>query len=419
MPRPEFMSASRPLRFREEYQRFVSRPRDSRTDWLNPLLLLALAVIGVFFIYSAHAGQETGLWRRQVIWILVGATVYTLVSLTDYKHVFQNAHFIYLLSLILLLWVLAFGETRFNSRRWIDLGVFSFQPSEAAKIGTLVMVASMLSRTRLGSIRESVMVLLKVFIITIIPIVLIFYQPDLGSTLIFPPMVFSLLFISRLSERFFIAVFAVFVGALGILGVDIFRYHQFLASENLSAHEAHGRYEATSWLPIRDYQRTRILTFIAPETVDPRGIGASWNVRQSLQAVGTGGLWGKGWAQGTQAQLGYLPRSVAHNDFIFSVLAEEKGFMGGLAVIGVFALLIGNSLRQAGLSRDRFGTLLCLGVSAILLVHVFVNIGMTIGLMPITGLPLPFLSYGGSFMLSCCIMLGLVQSVHRHRRAFT
>ncbi len=156
-----------------------------------------------------------------------------------------------------------------------------------------------------------------------------------------------------------------------------------------------------------------------PEAIDPRGIGVSWNQRQSLLSVGSGGLIGKGWGEGTQAKLGYLPQSVAHNDFLFAVLAEEKGYLGSMAVVFLFALIVFNGVRIAGVARDRFGMLLSIGVSVIFIVHIYINIGMTINLMPITGLPLPFLSYGGSFILSCCLLQGLVQSVYRCRREFS
>lgn len=198
----------------------------------------------------------------------------------------------------------------------------------------------------------------------------------------------------------------------------MYRYSQFLKTEGLSAIEARNLYQDTSWLPLRDYQRERIMTFVAPEVVDPRGTGSAWNANQAQQAVGSGGLTGKGWGEGLQARLGYLPRSVAHNDFIFAVLAEETGFIGGVFVIGVFALLLANGVRIAGVARDRFGMLLASGVTVIFLIHVFINIGMSVGLTPITGLPLPFISYGGSFILSCCILQGILQSVYRHRREF-
>jgi rod shape determining protein RodA len=153
--------------------------------------------------------------------------------------------------------------------------------------------------------------------------------------------------------------------------------------------------------------------------VDPKGIGVAYNLQQSLISVGSGGLLGKGWTEGTQAQLGYLPRTVAHNDFIFSVIAEEKGFLGSLTVLGLFGLVLFNGIRIAGSARDRFGTLIAIGVTVLFTVHVFVNIAMTIGLVPITGIPLPFISYGGSFVLSCCMLQGLVQSVWRFRKDFT
>ena len=175
-------------------------------------------------------------------------------------------------------------------------------------------------------------------------------------------------------------------------------------------------YEDRALLPLRDYQRNRLMVSIQPALVDPTGTGAGWNARQSRQAVGAGGPWGKGFGKGLQSQLGYLPRSVAHNDFIFAVLAEERGFVGAVMVIGLFGGLLANGLRIAGAARDRLGMLLAVGVTVIFLVHVFINIGMTIGLTPITGLPLPFLSYGGSFLLSCCFLQGIVQSVYRHRR---
>ena len=160
------------------------------------------------------------------------------------------------------------------------------------------------------------------------------------------------------------------------------------------------------------------MAFVAPETVDPKGTGITYNLNQSLITVGSGGLTGKGWQQGTQAQLGYLPRSIAHNDFIFSVISEELGFVGSITVLGLFGLVLFNGIRIAGLARDRFGTLIALGVTVLFMVHVFVNVAMTIGLVPITGIPLPFISYGGSFVLSCCLLQGLVQSVYRFRKDF-
>ncbi len=402
------------------YRALIYQAGRGRTDWIQPISIFVLGVMGVFFIYSAQVYSGQSQWIRQVVWIILGAGVYSAVSLFDYKILLEKAHLIYLGSLVLLalLWT-PLGDERFNSLRWLDLGVASFQPSEAAKIGVLVMVSSLLARSEVGTARESVRVLLLVGIVVLIPIWLIFLQPDLGSALVIPPMVFSLLYVSKLSKRFFTAVFAVFLLLVAVLAGDLYRYLHFLQDNQLTAYEAQGSYEKQSWIPLRDYQRNRILTQFVPDAIDPKGIGVSWNQRQSMLSVGSGGLIGKGWTEGTQAKLGYLPQSVAHNDFIFSVLAEEKGFLGSMAVLFLFALIVCNGVRIAGMARDRFGMLLSIGVSVIFIVHIYINIGMTINLMPITGLPLPFLSYGGSFILSCCLLQGLVQSVHRYRREFS
>jgi len=403
----------------ETTRRLVSTVEGPRTDWVGPVCMLLLCIIGLFFIYSAQAFVGGTYWVRQMVWIVLGSGVYIVVSRIDYKLYLENAFWIYAAAVILLLLIWTpLGVVREGARRWLDLQLMAYQPAEAAKICSLIMIASILARSEVGTIRQSVWTLCKVFFVTAIPMVLIFAQPDLGSCLIIPPMMLALLYVSKLSQRFFVAVFGLVLCLGTVITVDLVRYSKFLETEGLSALEARGAYQKSSWVPLRDYQRERIMTFIAPEVVDPRGTGSAWNSNQAQQAVGTGGLTGKGWQSGLQARLGYLPRSVAHNDFIFAVLAEEKGFIGGLLVIGLFSLLLANGVRIAGMARDRFGMLLAVGVTVIFTIHVFINIGMTIGLTPITGLPLPFLSYGGSFMLSCCILQGIIQSVYRYRRAF-
>lgn len=400
-------------------RRLLENTQHSRTDWFGPICILMLSIVGIFFIYSSQIFSGGEYWIRQIVWIILGGFVYVVVSRIDYKIYMENALLIFLGALVLLLMVWSpIGVVREGARRWLDLQILAFQPAEAAKVCTLIMAASILARSEIGTIRQSLWVILKIFLVTGLPMFLIFLQPDLGSCLIIPPMMLSLLYVSQLSERFFLAVFGFVLLAGGVIGHDLFNYSQFLREHELSAVDARGEFQETSWLPLRDYQRERIMTFVAPEIVDPRGTGAAWNSNQAQQAVGTGGVFGKGWKEGLQARLGYLPRSVAHNDFIFAVIAEERGFVGGLVVIGLFSLLLANGVRIAGMARDRFGTLLAVGVTVIFLIHVFINIGMTIGLTPITGLPLPFVSYGGSFILSCSILQGIVQSVHRHRRTF-
>lgn len=379
--------------------------------------MLLLSGIGVFFIYSAQVYAGRTQYFSQLIWIGLGVVAYLVVSRVDYKIFLTYSHWVWALAVFLLLIVISpLGVARGGSQRWIDLGIFLFQPVETAKFGVLVMAASILARSEIGTIRESLQVLGKMALAVSIPMFLILLQPDLGSALVLPPMIFSLLFVSNLAKRFFVTAIALFLLLLSLVAVDIYNYNRFMETNNLSYTRDKGAYEPHSFLPLRDYQRNRILSFVAPDQIEPMGIG--WNLRQSLISVGSGGLSGKGWTEGTQAKLGYLPRGVAHNDFIFSVLAEEKGFLGSVTVLGLFGLILGNGIRIAGMARDRFGMLLALGVTVIFAVHVFVNIAMTIGLIPITGLPLPFLSYGGSFLLSCCILQGLVQSVYRFRKEF-
>jgi rod shape determining protein RodA len=389
-----------------------------RFDPLTPLCLLLLSTIGVFFIYSAQLYTGRTQYLQQIVWMFVGAISYLVVSRIDYKIYLKYGHWVWIVAAIPLVLVLikGIGVERMGARRWIDFGRVSLQPSESGKLGALVMCASVLARSRVGSIRSSLWTLAKLALAAGLPMVLIMGEPDLGSALVIPPMVFSLLYVSNLSKRFFVASLAPFALLVGIIAWDTFRYDSYMTEHKLSFDRDKGAYEPHSWLPyLHDYQRNRVLAFVAPYSVDK---DISWQLRQSLITVGSGGFTGKGWTEGTQARLGYLPAAAAHNDFIFSVLAEEMGFLGSVTVLGLFGLVLANGVRIAGLARDRFGTLLALGVTVMFGVHVFVNIGMTIGLVPITGIPLPFLSYGGSFLLSCCILQGLVQSVYRFRKEF-
>ncbi|MCX6949658.1 MAG: rod shape-determining protein RodA [Opitutae bacterium] len=391
-----------------------------RFDWMTPVCLVLLATFGVFFIYSAQMASGREQWEQQIVWLIAGAILYTATAFLDYRLWLRWSHWVYLFSLVLLLLVLVpgIGETRgMGARRWLGIGAFSFQPSESAKLAVLIMTAATLTGAKIGTVRDSIQTLIKLALAAGIPMVLILAEPDLGTALVLAPMVFAMLYISNLSSRFFTAAVGVFTLLVGLVALDTWRYATFLEDNNfLKPQEARGQYEARSWLPLHDYQRERVLAFIAPDKIDPTGIG--WNQHQSLISVGSGGLTGKGWTEGTQAKLGYLPRGIAHNDFIFSVIAEEKGFLGSITVIGLFGVVLWNGIRIAGLARDRFGALLALGVTVLIAVHVFVNIAMTIGLVPVTGIPLPFISYGGTFVLSCCLLQGLVQSVYRFRRDF-
>ncbi len=394
------------------------RYEHSRLDLISPACIIALAVIGIFFIYSAQHFNGGSAWKSQIRWFVLGSIAYTVVSLIDYKIMLKYSHLIYAGAIVLLAMVLwtPFGMAKQGAQRWLNIG-YPFQPVEIAKLSCIIIGASILTRSEVGSIRDSVQVLGKMALAIFIPFFLILLQPDLGSAMTIPFIVFAQLYASNLSKTFFATSILLFALFVGIIALDNVKYSQFLDENGLSPIEARGKYEPHSWVPLlEDYQRERILGFINPGKVDTQGIG--WNREQSVISVASGGMFGKGWTNGYQAQLGYLPRSVAHNDFIFSVIAEETGFLGSVVVLSLFGLLIGNGIRIASIARDRFGTLLALGVVTLFSVHIFVNIAMTIGMMPITGLPLPFLSHGGTFMVSCCILQGIAQSVYRFRKDF-
>ncbi len=401
----------------------------SRFDLISPFCIIALSIIGVFFIYSAQHYQQTHDWTgvvnwilqndwvRQIIWIGIGLTAYFTVSLINYKIFLKFSHWVYFLALALLALVAwtDLGVTILGARRWLNVGVTTVQPSELAKLACLVIGASMLTLSEVGTVMDSRQTLAKMALAVSLPFLFILFQPDLGSALVIPSVVFAQLYASNLSKSFFTTALAIFAVLVGLVVLDTHNYGKYVAAE-AEATEEQVVERPHYWIPIEDYQRQRVMGFLFPDKVNRRNEG--WNRDQSIISVGSGGAFGKGWLNGNQAQLGYLPRAVAHNDFIFSVIAEETGFLGSVVVVSLFGLLLANSIRIATIARDRFGTLLVIGVATLFSVHVFVNIAMTIGLMPITGLPLPFLSHGGTFMVSCCVLQGLAQSVYRFRKEF-
>ena len=391
-------------------------PKEDRWDWITPVFLAGLSVMSVLFIQSAQAYDGGNEWKRQLIWCLVGFVMYWGFSVIDYRIFLKYAHLVYGISILSLLLVFG-GPKIYGASRWVDLGLFKIQPSEMAKFATIVMGSSILSRSKIGDIRDSLNGIIRLSLCFAIPMFLIFLQPDLGSTLVLPPIAFTLLYVARIPAKFFVATAILFVMLLGLLGLDIYRYYQH-KSQNLRSNEPVVAYEDNALLPLKDYQRKRILTFIAPEVVDPQGIGPNWNRIQALIAVSTGGITGKGWGEGMQAKLGYLPPAVAHNDFIFAVLAEEWGLVGSILALFSYAVVIFGCLKVASKSADMFGRLLASSIAVLLMVHLFINVGMTLGITPITGLPLPFMSYGGSFIVTCFLMMGVVQSVYRHRKDF-
>jgi rod shape determining protein RodA len=403
-----------------------------RTDWTQVIIIGLLSALGVVAIKSAGSYRQTTFATSQMIFIGIGWIAYWVVASLDYRKLRVHARRIYLIGILLLIPVSlcallkvdlgVFIRSINGARRWMDFGPFSIQPSEFAKVSALIFIAALLALNPIGPVRSTWLTVLKVLGAGLLPFGLIFVQPDLGSALIYLPLSFALLYVAGLSSRFFLVagLSALILGA--VVTIDLVSYAAKISayaeanpSDRNPAKAIRGKYEETAWFVLlKDYQRERLLSFVAPAVIDPRGLGATWNVKQAKIAVGRGAFNGQGIGNGSQAKFGYLPEAAAHNDFLFSGMAEEIGFKGGVLVVAAFALLFWRVVRTALRTVDRFGSLLAIGAAAILGTHVVINIGMNIDLMPVTGVPLPFLSYGGSFVLSCFLLLGLVQSVHRH-----
>lgn len=370
-----------------------------RMDWLLFSAMAALAVASVLFIFSASyhgPGQPIkDFYKMQMVWFGVGLLIYLASALVDYRLICQWATVWYAFALGLLVLVLVAGVKVYGARRWLGLGSFGIQPAEIAKLATLVAISYYLFHHTLQSRRQLKTVWVTVAMMSV-PFMLIMLEPDLGSALVLIPMCFGLMFVAGVRVKH-LALAATLGIVLAGVGLPI----MWKLKETRTGHQSYQKDRLTVFFH-RDYDLT----------------GAGWNLNQSLIAVGSGGMTGKGYLQGTQNLLGYLPRSVTPNDFLFSVIAEEEGFLGSFVIILLYAVLLFSGLRIAANARDRLGMLLATGVVVMLFFHIFINVGMTIGLMPVTGLPLPLLSYGGSFVLASMTALGLLQNVWIHRRIY-
>jgi rod shape determining protein RodA len=353
-------------------------------DWTLLVLILVISVIGILNIYSAgnsldNFRQET-LYIKQVQWIVLGLILIGIIICIDYRFICRFAYVIYTVSILLLIVVALYGYATHGSQRWIVIGGFFFQPSELVKLTIIIALAKYFDdhmTERSYSLKE----LLMPFFIVLIPFLFILKQPDLGSALM-------LIFIA-ISVCFFIGIKwrSLLVAVSGGLILVPF-----------------------SWFFLKDYQKERIMTFFNPEN-DP--LGAGYHIIQSMIAVGSGGIFGKGYLKGTQTQLKFLP--VQQTDFVFSVFAEEWGFLGALILMIMFLILILWCLKIAMNSRDLLGLLLSFGITMFIFWEVFINVGMVLGMMPVVGIPLPFLSYGGSSMVVLMTAMGLLLNVSMRR----
>lgn len=357
-------------------------------DWLLVILVLMLSAWGLVTVYSAtHGRLEThldDLYVKQIYWLGAGLVLMVMTTLVDYQHLSRSAYAFFVLGVVLLIVVLLFGRVVSGARRWLILGPLSFQPSELIKIFLVLSFARYFTdRCRGGKLR--LRDLLIPLVMVIIPFTLIAKQPDLGTAL-------ALLFVGG------ILVFAagfplkplLFIAGIGLVSIPM------------------------GWNFLKDYQKIRLITLVNPD-FDP--LGAGYHSWQSKIAIGSGGFWGKGLLSGTQSGLNFIPEK--HTDFIFAVFAEEWGFIGAAGLLVLYMALILRGLNIAYSTKDRLGSLIATGVVATLSVYILFNIGMTVGLAPVVGLPLPLFSYGGSSMLATMVAIGLLLNIQMRRFLYT
>ena len=376
-------------------------------DWVLHLTIASLLIISVIFVYSAQfqSINETGsIWFKQLIYAGIGIIVYFLAALFNYRRLIRWSGWIYSLAVFLLGIVFLFPEVN-GAHRWISISGFTIQPSEFSKLAVILMLSAFASAPDrdLDSKKTFFMSLL----IIILPLILIIIEPDLSSALILLPSTLTILLYAGIQRR----LLTITSGLLLILTIVTCLWIKYESpnQKNISTSK-------TFFLPefplMESYQKERIKVFLSDEYASS---DSGWNKLQAQVAVGSGGLRGKGYLKGTQNMLGFLPRTVAPTDFIFCVIAEETGFVGSLIIIILYTILISRSLRASWRAIDEFGRMIALGLSVLFFSHIFVNIAMTIGLLPITGLPLPLMSYGGSFIISTLLGLGLIQSIYQRR----
>jgi rod shape determining protein RodA len=352
-------------------------------DWTLLALVLSICGIGILNIYSTGASvidAPVAPYIKQIQWVLLGLLFMIIAFLIDYRVINQFAYIIYGASILLLLVVAVFGYASHGAQRWLDLGVVTIQPSEMMKLTLIIALARYFDDHKSMEpyrLRE----LFIPFLIVMLPVALILKQPDLGTGLMLLMICSSMVIFVGMNWKSMLIALA---GVLSLVPI--------------------------MWQFLKDYQKERLLTFLYPEN-DP--LGAGYHILQSIIAIGSGGFFGKGYLQGSQTQLKFLPEQ--QTDFVFSVFAEEWGFIGGLILVMLFMSLMIWGFKIALHSKDLLGTILAFGITVLIVWQVFINMGMVLGLVPVVGIPLPFLSYGGSAMVSLLAAIGLLMNVSVRR----
>lgn len=357
-------------------------------DWLLILAVIALMAFGLVLIDSAtHSfAVATGkAWhvQRQSMFMGVGLVIIIISLRFDYQDLRHYAKYLYIFNLVLLIAVMAFGKTQLGAQRWIQIGSFSFQPSEFSKVFLIICLADFIERRIewLENFKDYVPIFGYIFL----PFILVMKQPDLGTALTFMAIFIGMIFVCGFKWKWIVCCTVSFVALMPVL-----------------------------WNILHDYQKNRIRVFMNPE-LDPYGSG--YHVIQSKIAIGSGGLFGKGWLEGTQSQLNFLPEN--HTDFIYAVAGEEFGFIGTAAIILLYAIIAWRGVIIAINAMDDFGTLLAVGVTSMFMFHILVNIGMTAGIMPVTGVPLPFLSYGVSSLITNMLLVAILLNIKTRQQGLS
>ena len=353
-------------------------------NWFLVLVIMAISFFGFMMLYSAAGGSMQPWASKQLIRFAAAFIGMLIVASINIRYWYQSAYWLYLACLGGLLLVEIFGSIGMGAQRWLNFGFIRIQPSELMKIAVILALARYFHRLPLEQINRIPNMIPPIFII-LVPIALILKQPDLGTSLVLIAGGVSVLFLAGI--RLWIFLLA---GAGGLAAIPIL------------------------WVNLRAYQKKRVVAFLNPED-DP--LGSGYHVIQSKIALGSGGFWGKGFAQGTQSHLNFLPEK--HTDFIFAMLAEELGFVGGITILILYFTVIMIAFATAFYCRHQFGKLLAMGISITLFLYIFVNLGMVMNLLPVVGVPLPLLSYGGSALITTMFAVGLLLSIHIHRDTWT
>ncbi len=394
-------------------------------DWKLITATLLLSVIGILLIMSAQyyavSDFSKTFYQRQIIWLVISLIVFMVVIHLPLRLFDVTAYLLYGITLVLLVGVLFFGAKHTGAARWFSFGPVNLAPSDIAKLTLVFVLARFFAYTKLpvtSKRRLGISLLL-----TAIPMALILKQPDLGTSLVFPVVLMSLWFWSGLPILHLVLILSPFVSLVAashpitwavyivVLIVTLFLIRPGLSFSIVTvlANLAFGIVTPFIWNKLADYQKLRILTFLDPGH-DPRGAG--YQIIQSKIAIGSGGIWGKGFLNGSQTRLDFLPER--HTDFVFSVLGEEFGLWGALIVIFLLAFILYRAVRIASRCRSRFASYVAFGAASILLLQILVNIGMTLGFMPVTGLALPFVSYGGTSLVLSWTLVALLVNADYH-----